>query len=153
MGKPTGFLEYDRTQNGDVPPMERIKGFDEFHTYLDEPKRKEQAARCMNCGVPMCQSAIRLAGMVTGCPLHNYIPEWNDALFNGQYDMAAWRLLKTSSFPEFTGRVCPALCEKACNCGNGGDIKQAVTIHDNELFIIEKAFETGYVKPQPPRVR
>lgn len=107
----------------------------------------------MNCGVPMCQSAIRLAGMVTGCPLHNFIPEWNDALYKGQYDMAAWRLLKTSSFPEFTGRVCPALCEKACNCGNGGDIKEAVTIHDNELYIIEKAFESGYMKPQIPKVR
>lgn len=107
----------------------------------------------MNCGVPMCQSAVRLAGMVTGCPLHNFIPEWNDALYKGQYDMAAWRLLKTSSFPEFTGRVCPALCEKACNCGNGGDIKDAVTIHDNELYIIEKAFESGYMKPQAPRVR
>ena len=107
----------------------------------------------MNCGVPMCQSAIRLAGMVTGCPLHNYIPEWNDSLYQGQYDMAAWRLLKTSSFPEFTGRVCPALCEKACNCGNGGDIKDAVTIHDNELYIIEHAFESGYMKPQVPKVR
>lgn len=107
----------------------------------------------MNCGVPMCQSAIKLAGMVTGCPLHNFIPEWNDALYKGQYDMAAWRLLKTSSFPEFTGRVCPALCEKACNCGNGGDIKEAVTIHDNELYIIEKAFESGYMKPQIPKVR
>ena len=153
MGKPTGFLEYTRLQNGDVPPLERIKGFKEFHTYLDEDERKKQAARCMNCGVPMCQSSIKLAGMVTGCPLHNLIPEWNDALFQGQYDMAAWRLLKTSSFPEFTGRVCPALCEKACNCGNGGDINQAVTIHDNELFIIEHAFASGYMKPQVPAVR
>lgn len=153
MGKPTGFLDYTRVQNGDVPPLERIKGFEEFHTYLDDKARREQAARCMNCGVPMCQSAIRLAGMVTGCPLHNYIPEWNDSLYQGQYDMAAWRLLKTSSFPEFTGRVCPALCEKACNCGNGGDIKDAVTIHDNELYIIEHAFESGYMKPQIPKVR
>ena len=153
MGKPTGFLDYTRVQNGDVPPLERIKGFEEFHTYLDDKARREQAGRCMNCGVPMCQSAIRLAGMVTGCPLHNYIPEWNDSLYQGQYDMAAWRLLKTSSFPEFTGRVCPALCEKACNCGNGGDIKDAVTIHDNELYIIEHAFESGYMKPQVPKVR
>ena len=153
MGKPTGFLDYTRVQNGDVPPLERIKGFKEFHTYLDDQARREQAGRCMNCGVPMCQSAIKLAGMVTGCPLHNYIPEWNDSLYQGQYDMAAWRLLKTSSFPEFTGRVCPALCEKACNCGNGGDIKEAVTIHDNELYIIEHAFESGYMKPQIPANR
>jgi glutamate synthase (NADPH) small chain len=153
MGKSDGFMLYARKDNGNIPPLVRAENFKEFHSYLDETERKKQAARCMNCGVPMCQSAIKLAGMVTGCPLHNFIPEWNDALFNGQFDMAAWRLLKTSSFPEFTGRVCPALCEKACNCGNGGDIKEAVTIHDNELFIIEKAFESGYMKPQIPKVR
>ena len=153
MGKNTGFLEYERKDNNTISAEERIKNFEEFHTPLDYDERKKQAARCMNCGVPMCQSAIKLQGMVTGCPLHNYIPEWNDALYKGQFDMAAWRLLKTSSFPEFTGRVCPALCEKACNCGNGGDIKEAVTIHDNELFIIEKAFESGYMKPRIPKVR
>ncbi len=153
MGKATGFLEYTRTENETIASYTRAENFNEFHAPLAWDERKKQAARCMNCGVPMCQSAIKLAGMVTGCPLHNFIPEWNDALFNGQFDMAAWRLLKTSSFPEFTGRVCPALCEKACNCGNGGDIKQAVTIHDNELFIIEKAFESGYMKPQIPKTR
>ena len=153
MGKNDGFMIYKRVEDSRIEPSSRIKNFKEFHNHLDDRERREQAARCMNCGVPMCQSAIRLAGMVTGCPLHNFIPEWNDALYKGQYDMAAWRLLKTSSFPEFTGRVCPALCEKACNCGNGGDIKEAVTIHDNELYIIEKAFESGYMKPQIPKVR
>lgn len=153
MGKNDGFMIYKRVEDSWIEPSSRIKNFKEFHNHLDDKERKEQAARCMNCGVPMCQSAIKLAGMVTGCPLHNFIPEWNDALYKGQYDMAAWRLLKTSSFPEFTGRVCPALCEKACNCGNGGDIKEAVTIHDNELYIIEKAFESGYMKPQIPKVR
>lgn len=153
MGKNDGFMIYKRVEDFWIEPSSRIKNFKEFHNHLDDRERREQAARCMNCGVPMCQSAIRLAGMVTGCPLHNFIPEWNDALYKGQYDMAAWRLLKTSSFPEFTGRVCPALCEKACNCGNGGDIKEAVTIHDNELYIIEKAFESGYMKPQIPKVR
>lgn len=153
MGKNDGFMIYKRVEDSWIEPSSRIKNFKEFHNHLDDRERREQAARCMNCGVPMCQSAIRLAGMVTGCPLHNFIPEWNDALYKGQYDMAAWRLLKTSSFPEFTGRVCPALCEKACNCGNGGDIKEAVTIHDNELYIIEKAFESDYMKPQIPKVR
>lgn len=148
MGKTTGFMEYTRIENGNFAPLERITNFREFHPFLDDKTRREQAGRCMNCGVPMCQSAIRLAGMVTGCPLHNYIPEWNDALYNGQYDMAAWRLLKTSSFPEFTGRVCPALCEKACNLE-----KDAVTIHDNELYIIEHAFATGYMKPEVPKNR
>lgn len=153
MGKNDGFMIYKRVEDSWIEPASRIKNFNEFHNHLNDKERREQAARCMNCGVPMCQSAIRLAGMVTGCPLHNFIPEWNDALYKGQYDMAAWRLLKTSSFPEFTGRVCPALCEKACNCGNGGDIKDAVTIHDNELYIIEKAFESGYMKPQIPKFR
>ena len=180
MAKPTGFMDYKRVENGNVAPLERITNFKEFHPKLDEKARREQAARCMNCGVPMCQSAMKLSGMVTGCPLHNYIPEWNDALYNGQFDMAAWRLLKTSSFPEFTGRVCPALCEKACNLGNpvvvesGSSVVECprspvvecprsgciettcngpVTVHDNELFIIEKAFETGYMKPEIPAKR
>ena len=160
MSKPTGFMEYKRIENGNVPPLERITNFKEFHPKLDEKARREQAARCMNCGVPMCGSALKLKGMVTGCPLHNFIPEWNDALYNGQFDMAAWRLLKTSSFPEFTGRVCPALCEKACNCGNPtvgdpstGSGTGPVTVHDNELFIIEKAFATGYMKPEIPEKR
>ena len=161
MAKPTGFLDYARIENGSIQPLERVKNFLEFHPKLDVATRREQAARCMNCGVPMCQSALRLGGMVTGCPLHNYIPEWNDALYKGQYDMAAWRLLKTSSFPEFTGRVCPALCEKACNLGNpncggsetDGSSSGAVTVHDNELYIIEKAFASGYMKPQIPAKR
>ncbi len=164
MAKPTGFMDYKRVENGNVEPLVRITNFKEFHPKLDEKARREQAARCMNCGVPMCQSAMKLSGMVTGCPLHNYIPEWNDALYNGQFDMAAWRLLKTSSFPEFTGRVCPALCEKACNLGNPVvECSQSgcseniyngpVTVHDNELYIIEKAFETGYMKPEIPAVR
>ena len=153
MGQATGFLEYKRQGNGDIAPAERIQNFAEFHTPLAEAERRCQAGRCMDCGVPLCQSAIRLKGMVTGCPLHNFIPEWNDALYKGQFDMAAWRLLKTSSFPEFTGRVCPALCEKACNCGNSGDAAEAVTVHDNELFIIEQAFASGYMKPQIPKTR
>lgn len=160
MGLADGFIKYTRVENDFLDPLSRIKNFEEMHSILNADERKKQAGRCMNCGVPMCQSAIKLAGMVTGCPLHNFIPEWNDALYKGQYDMAAWRLLKTSSFPEFTGRVCPALCEKACNCismekdySNGKDIKEPVTIHDNELFIIEKAFESGYMKPQIPKIR
>ena len=153
MAQPTGFMDYKRIENSNIPPLERITNFKEFHPKLDEEARRKQAARCMNCGVPMCGSALKLNGMVTGCPLHNFIPEWNDALYNGQFDMAAWRLLKTSSFPEFTGRVCPALCEKACNCGSPVVNEGPVTIHDNELFIIEKAFETGYMKPQIPAKR
>ena len=150
MGKDTGFLEYKRTNNGDVPPEERIKNFEEFHTPLDTQPRREQAARCMNCGVPFCQSAMNLGGMVTGCPLHNLIPEWNDEIYKGHEKHAFDRLYKTSNFPEFTGRVCPALCEKACMCGQNGD---SVTVHDNELYLVETAFSKGYIKPVVPAIR
>ncbi|MBQ7614344.1 MAG: glutamate synthase subunit beta [Butyrivibrio sp.] len=150
MGKPTGFLEYARCEDAMVPADERILNFDEFHTALDPEKRREQGARCMNCGVPMCQSAIRLKGMVTGCPLHNLIPEWNDEIYHDHIAHALSRLLKTSNFPEFTGRVCPALCEKACICGMNDD---PVTIHNNELYLIETAFKQGLMKPRIPKVR
>ena len=150
MGKATGFLEYERRNNDDIPVTERIKSFKEFHRYLSDEKRREQGARCMDCGVPFCQSAMRLKGMVTGCPLHNLIPEWNDALYHGHTEHALARLLKTSNFPEFTGRVCPALCEKACINGEHGD---PVTIHDNELYIIETAYEKGFIRPRIPALR
>jgi glutamate synthase (NADPH/NADH) small chain len=150
MGKSTGFLEYERCEDSVIPAKERISNFNEFHTHLDPEKRKEQGARCMNCGVPMCQSAIRLKGMVTGCPLHNLIPEWNDEIYHDHIPHALSRLLKTSNFPEFTGRVCPALCEKACICGMNDD---PVTIHNNELYLIETAFKQGLMKPRIPRIR
>lgn len=150
MGKPTGFLEYKREEDHTVPVEERLKNFKEFHTQLSEKERREQAARCMDCGVPFCQSAMVLSGMVTGCPLHNLIPEWNDEIYHGHPHHALSRLLKTSSFPEFTGRVCPALCEKACINGMDGD---PVTIHNNELYLIEKGFENGWITPQIPAVR
>ena len=109
MGKPTGFLEYTRCQNTDVPVSDRIKNYEELHTPLPGDVRQEQAARCMDCGVPFCQSDY-------GCPLHNLIPEWNDLLYHGEFDTAVKRLLMTNNFPEFTSRVCPALCESACIC-------------------------------------
>ena len=150
MGKETGFLEYKRVDNSIVPPAERILTFKEFHTPMISDERRKQAARCMNCGVPFCQSAMELSGMVTGCPLHNLIPEWNHEIYEGHDEHAFHRLRKTSNFPEFTGRVCPALCEKACMCGQHGD---AVTVHENELFLIENAFENGYVTPMIPKMR
>lgn len=150
MGKPTGFLEYERQQNTSVDPLERIKNFNEFHTPLTSEERKKQGARCMNCGVPFCQSGMVLNGMKTGCPLHNLIPEWNHEIYTSNYKHALSRLLKTSNFPEFTGRVCPALCECACMCGLDG---QSLTVKDNELFIIENAFANGYMKPREIEVR
>lgn len=148
MGKATGFLEFERCGNRAADVQMRIQSFQEFRAGLDVAARREQGARCMNCGVPLCQSAMRLSGMVTGCPLHNLIPEWNDEIYHGHDDQALIRLLKTNNFPEFTGRVCPALCEKACICGLNGD---PVTVHDNELFVIEEAFANG--RMQPRRVR
>ncbi|MGI6107163.1 MAG: glutamate synthase subunit beta [Lachnospiraceae bacterium] len=150
MGKPTGFLEYQRKSNTEIPPEERIRNFDEFHVPLGENDRREQAARCMNCGVPFCQSAMKLHGMVTGCPLHNLIPEYNDQIYRGHYGHALSRLTKTNNFPEFTGRVCPALCEKACINGEYGE---PVSCHDNELFLIETGFATGAIVPRIPEVR
>ncbi len=99
MGKATGFLEFERCEDAWVPAETRIKDFNEFHTHLSEEARKCQAGRCMACGVPMCQSALRLKGMVTGCPLHNLIPEWNDEIWSGHYEHALSRLLKTINFP------------------------------------------------------
>ncbi len=149
MGKPTGFLEFERTNNPAQEPRERIKNFREFHQELSEKERKEQGARCMACGVPFCQSAMRLNGMVSGCPLHNLIPEWNDEVYQGHMEHALSRLTKTSSFPEFTSRVCPALCEAACSCGLYGN---PVTVRENEYSIIEYGFRHGLMKPRKKNV-
>ncbi|MGN1346034.1 MAG: glutamate synthase subunit beta [Eubacteriales bacterium] len=150
MGKPTGFLEYSREGNRTVEPLERIRSFSEFHPQLDLPKRRTQGARCMNCGIPFCQSGVAFGGMVSGCPLHNLIPEWNDEIWGGNDRQALARLLKTNNFPEFTGRVCPALCEAACTCGLHGS---PVTVRENELFIIENGYANGWMTPRIPSVR
>ena len=150
MGKPTGFLDYERVDSEAVKPKNRIKNFNEFHTPLTIEEQRQQAARCMDCGVPFCQSGKLLKGMVSGCPLNNLIPEWNDLLYSGNLHRAYNRLAKTSNFPEFTSRVCPALCEAACTCGLNGS---PVSTKENEKTIIENAFEQGYVAPNPPKVR
>lgn len=150
MGKTGAFLEHGRVDNPGIDPMERIKTYNEFHTPLDEGKRKEQASRCMDCGVPFCQYGKPVCGMVAGCPLNNLCPDWNDHIYKGFWDKAFDRLTMTNPFPEFTSRVCPALCEKACTCGMNGD---AVTVKENEYAVIEKAYSTGYVKPQIPSKR
>ena len=150
MGKATGFLEYTRTECTAAEPLERIKNFNEFHVPLSEEQRCEQAGRCMDCGVPFCQYGKMLGGMVSGCPLNNLIPEWNDLLYHGQKEQALRRLLMTNSFPEFTSRVCPALCEKACICGVNDS---PVTVKENENSIIEFGFENGLMQPQIPAVR
>lgn len=150
MGKPTGFMDYQREDGKASSPRMRIKNFNEFHEPLPPEKQREQAARCMDCGVPFCQSGKMLKGMISGCPLNNLIPEWNELLYMGNYKGAYDRLARTSNFPEFTSRVCPALCEKACTCGLNGD---AVSTKENEKTIIEYAFEHGYVTAGAPAVR
>lgn len=150
MGKKTGFLDYDRQDTTAVSPKERIKHFNEFHTPLSRTKRETQAARCMDCGVPFCQSGMLINGMVTGCPLHNLIPEWNDLVYSKNWEAAFLRLRKTNPFPEFTGRVCPHPCEVACTCNLNGD---PISIRDNELDIIEWAYKNGVAKAAPPKVR
>ena len=150
MGKPMGFLEYERKTRPEISPEKRIENFEEFHLALDKEECRIQAARCMDCGIPFCQSGVKYGTAFSGCPLHNLIPEYNDEIFQGNWKQAAARLLKTNNFPEFTGRVCPALCENACVCGINDT---PVTTHDNEYAIIEEAFANGWITPEPPEIR
>ena len=150
MGKPTGFLDYDRETAKVLPPKVRIADFKEFRIPLNKEKQKLQGARCMACGVPFCQSGMMLGGMASGCPLHNLVPETNDLVYTGNWKQAFLRLSKTHSFPEFTSRVCPALCEAACTCNINGE---PVSTKENERAIIETAYANGWVKPQIPKVR
>ena len=150
MGKITGFLEYERKEAPVVDEAERIKGFSEFHGVLAKEERRRQGGRCMDCGIPFCQAGVMLGGMASGCPLHNLVPEINDLIWRGQMEEAYRRLSITHSFPEFTGRVCPALCEATCTCSLHG---QAVATKENELSVIEYAFENNLVKGQKPSVR
>ncbi len=150
MGKPTGFMEYEREVSKAEAPKERIRHFREFHEHLARKEQQRQGARCMECGVPFCQSGMMICGMASGCPLHNLVPEWNDLVYTGNWEQAYNRLKKTNNFPEFTARVCPALCEAACTCGLNGD---PVATKENEYAIIENAYEQGYARPVPPKVR
>lgn len=150
MGKPTGFMEYDRVVSKAASPEKRIKNFNEFHEHLTMEEQQKQGARCMDCGVPFCQYGQDICGMTSGCPLHNLVPEWNDLVYHGNWQQAYNRLHKTNNFPEFTSRVCPALCEKACTCGMDGE---PVAVQENEYAIIENAYAMGYADPKPPKVR
>lgn len=150
MGKPTGFMDYKREVSLAEDPKKRIKHFNEFHEHMPKEKQQLQGARCMECGVPFCQAGMMICGMASGCPLHNLIPEWNDLVFSGNWKQAYSRLKKTNNFPEFTSRVCPALCEAACTCGLNGD---PVATRENEYAIIENAYEQGYAAANPPKAR
>ncbi|QHI69367.1 glutamate synthase subunit beta [Tichowtungia aerotolerans] len=141
MGKPTGFKEFERKTPMERPVSERIHDYKEVYQPFGEDKLQDQAARCMNCGIPFCH---------IGCPLGNIIPEFNDLTYNGHWKQA-WEVLSaTNNFPEFTGRLCPAPCEEACVLGIN---EPAVTIENIEKHIIEHAFKEGWVKPEPPEER
>ncbi len=142
MGKPTGFLEFERYVPGKRAPGERIKDWEEIKGSYKEEELRCQASRCMDCGIPFCQSGIMLNGMVSGCPLNNLIPQWNHMVYQGNWEEAYRRLSRTSSFPEFTARVCPAPCEGSCTEGH---VTKPVTICNIEYEIIERAFEQGWV--------
>jgi glutamate synthase (NADPH/NADH) small chain len=150
MGKATGFMEYQREVPKERPPKERINDWKEFKNIFNEKAAKIQGARCMECGIPFCHSGLEIGGMVSGCPVNNLIPEWNDLIYKGKWEEAVRRLLKTNNFPEFTGRVCPAPCEGSCTLGLNDP---AVTIKANEYQIIEKAFAEGWIQPEPPELR
>lgn len=150
MGKPTGFIEYLRELPADRSPAERVGDWKEFHFHMEEPKLREQGARCMDCGVPFCHTGKLVSGMASGCPINNLIPEWNDLVYRGLWQEALVRLHKTNNFPEFTGRVCPAPCEGSCVLGIAAP---PVTIKNVEVSIIDKGFQEGWVKPEPPEAR
>jgi glutamate synthase (NADPH) small chain len=138
MGKPTGFLEYQRLAEASLPPAERVKNYKEFVLHLTDDEAKTQGARCMDCGIPFCQS---------GCPVNNIIPDFNDLVFRQNWREALDTLHSTNNFPEFTGRVCPAPCEASCTLNINND---AVGIKSIEHAIIDKGWEMGWVVPQPP---
>lgn len=150
MGKPTGFLDYLRELPLDREAVERIKDWNEFHPHTEEKKLQEQAARCMDCGIPYCHTGTMISGMASGCPINNLIPEWNDLIYRELWHEALDRLHKTNNFPEFTGRVCPAPCEGSCTVGLNSP---PVTIKNIECSIIDKGWEQGWVAPEPPVVR
>ena len=150
MGKPTGFMEFQRELPADRPAQERLGDWNEFHQHFSEEKLQSQGARCMDCGIPFCHTGRLLNGMAAGCPINNLIPEWNDLVYRGLWQEALERLLKTNNFPEFTGRVCPAPCVGSCTLGMK---EPAVTIKNIECTIIDKGFEKGWILPEVPSIR
>ncbi|MBQ7707747.1 MAG: glutamate synthase subunit beta, partial [Lachnospiraceae bacterium] len=150
MGKSTGFMDFERMDGPVTSEKERITNFEEFHKLLPSEEQCKQAGRCMDCGVPFCQAGVMISGMASGCPLHNLVPEMNDMVYQGNWEEAYKRLSKTHSFPEFTSRVCPALCEAACTCGLH---TKPVSTKENERSVIEFAYAKGLVKEETSEIR
>ena len=139
MGKPTGFIEFQRLSEAYEPADARLKHYREFVVTLSDEQAAIQAARCMDCGVPFCNS---------GCPVNNIIPDWNDLVYRGNWEQALAVLHSTNNFPDFTGRICPAPCEAACTLNINTD---AVGIKSIEHAIVDKGWEKGWIVPQPPK--
>jgi glutamate synthase (NADPH) small chain len=150
MGQQLAFLQIQRAASHERAPLERVRDWFEFHDPMPEPVLKEQGSRCMDCGLPFCHTGASIAGMASGCPLHNLIPEWNDLVYRDRWSEAFERLDATNNFPEFTGRVCPAPCEGSCVLGMAG---QPVAIKQIEKSIVERAFTDGLITPRVPTVR
>ena len=150
MGKPTGFMEFDRQDVAYRDPQERVGDWNEFLVHINDDGLKKQGARCMDCGVPFCHTGEIVARMATGCPVNNLIPEWNHLIYQGKWREALDRLHLTNNFPEFTGRVCPAPCEGSCVLGIN---EPPVTIKNIERNIIDRGFSEGWVKPRIPANR
>ena len=141
MGKPTGFMEFDRELPQRRPVAQRVNDWFEIYQDFPEDKLKAQGARCMDCGVPFCHN---------GCPVNNIIPDWNDLVYQGRWKDAVRRLHATNNFPDFTGRICPAPCEAACVLGINAP---PVTIKNIEKNIVDRGFDEGWIKPEPPKFR
>src|SRR5690349_1057590 len=150
MGKTTGFIKYRRSLPVLRDAKTRASDWNEFHDHLPESDLNAQSARCMNCGTPFCHDPQVAAGVTTGCPVNNLIPEWNDLIYRGRWREAYDRLALTNNFPEFTGRVCPAPCESSCVLGIN---EEPVMIKEIEAAIIDRAFAEGWVAPQMPARR
>lgn len=150
MGKPTGFMQYQRQTWPERNPEERVKDWQDYTIPMEEEEVQNQGARCMDCGIPTCHMGTEINGMTTGCPVYHLIPEWNDLVYQGQWKEALEREHKMNNFPEFTGMACPAPCEGACVLGIN---EPPVAIRSVERAIIEKGFEEGWVTPKPPKAR
>lgn len=150
MGKPTGFMEYDRKTTPYREPEIRVQDWQEMNLKMSEEDLRQQGARCMDCGIPFCQTGNDWNGSSMGCPVYNLIPEWNDLVYHGKWKEALHRLHKTNNFPEFTGRVCPAPCEGSCVLGI---TDPPVAIKSIEQAIIDRGFEEGWVVAEPPEQR
>src|SRR5579872_7370045 len=147
MGKVTGFLEFERHDRKYAPVAERLKNFQEFVIPLTEKETRDQAARCMNCGIPYCHGTGSVAPGAPGCPVNNQIPDFNDLVYQGNWEEASRNLHSTNNFPEFTGRICPAPCEASCTLNIDDN---PVTIKTIECAIVDRAWENGWIKPEPP---